>query len=377
MSNRIIASVALLFCVAAVTGCGKPAATVPPNSVNAEYEAQTIQIEGLRELSGGIAEVTVAELRSLPQLEMQTSYLRTTGLEEEFLMSGPRISDVIAFAGGSMNDYAGIAIIGRDNYYCLFSREVLESTPDLLVAVMIDGEAELDADNAPARAAAPGQFGPYWVKQIAKIVMYEEIPRKNITNVWVFDNLTAGIEPVEYEYYGSKDLAIDLEQLFSRLDYVDSKAFFTMKSTDGFKKDEAMNMVKSRYYIKIDGVDSPTNVAPYIMLGMNVQRIAWISTNADAAIFPYMIIEYMDTGTIRGQTGVPLDEVLFEVGVETVRTADFELIGTSGQRVRVSGADLKDAILVPLPSGGGSVLWADGYEYPDIDELLRIRLAQN
>ena len=149
-----------------------------------------------------------------------------------------------------------------------------------------------------------------------------------------------------------------------------------MKSADGFLKNEAMNMVKSRYYIKIDGADAPTNVTPYIMLGMNVQKIAWISTNADAAVFPYMLMEYMDTLTIRGERGVPLDEVLYETGVDTVRAADFDLLGTAGERVRVAGADLSGAILVPLPDGGGKVLWSDGYDYPDINNLLRIRLAE-
>ena len=373
--SGIIVTIALLICVATAAGCAKPAA--PPDSGDAGYEAQTIQIEGLRELGGGIAEISVAELRALPQHEMQTSYLRTTGLEEEFLMAGPRISDVIALAGGEIADYAGLAIIGRDNYYCLFSRELLDSTPDLLLAVVIDGEAGLDADNAPARAAVPGQFGPYWVKQIAKIVMYEEIPQKFISNVWVFHNLTEGIEPIEYEYYGEKDKAIDLEQVFSRFDHVDSKAFFTMKSTDGFKKDEAMNMVKSRYYIKIDGADAPTNVAPYIMLGMNVQKIAWFSTNSDAAIFPYMMMEYIDTKTFRGQTGVPLDEVLYEVGVETVKDAMFLLIGTTGERISVSGAELADAILVPAQFGGAGVVWADGHETSDIENLLRIQLVND
>ena len=366
----------LISIILVAAGCNKPAIIESAaGSGDAAYEAQTIQIEGIRELNGGIAEISVSELRELNQLEMQTSYRRTTGLEEEFLMSGPRLSDVIAYAGGSIGDYAGLAIIGRDNYYCLFSQEVLESTPDLLIAVMVDGEALLDSDSAPARAAVPGQFGPFWVKQIAKIVLYEEIPQKNITSVWVFSNLTAGIELIKYEYYGSNDLAIDLEQLFSRLDYVDSRAFFTMKSADGFRKDEAMNMVKSRYYIKIDGEDSPTNVAPYIMLGMNVQRIAWISTNADAAVFPYMLLEYMDFRTIRGFVGIPLDEVLYETGVEVVRAASFDLIGVSGERYRVSGEELADAILVPTDGGGGCVIWADGYDYDDIDELLRIRLG--
>jgi len=368
----------LLCCVLfVIAGCSKPDdnSGTRVDSGDEAYEAQTIQIEGLRELSGGIAEVSVTELRALPQFELDASYMRTTGLLEEFHMSGPKLSDIISFAGGDIDDYAGLALIGRDNYYCLFSREVLDATPDLLLALIIDGVAGLGTDLAPAQAAVQGQFGPYWVKQVARIVLYEEIPIKTITSVWVFHNLTAGIEPVEYEYYGSSDLAIDLEQLFSRLDYVDSQAFFTMKSADGFRKDEAMNMVKSRYYIKIDGADAPTNVTPYIMLGMNVQRIAWISTSADAAVFPYMLTEYMDTRTIRGFTGVPLDEVLYETGVETVRAAEFDLLGTAGQRVRVSGAELADAILVPIQDGGAMVVWADGYDYPDIDNLMRIRLA--
>jgi len=360
---------AFVGCVAdsspgALSGSGDP-----------EYEAQTILIEGLLELGGGIAEVSVAELRALPQHELEASFLRTTGLLEEYRMSGPLLRDVIALVGGNLDDYEGLAIIGRDHYYCLFSREVLDATPDLLLALVVDGEARLDDDLAPAWAAVQGQFGPFWVKQVARIVLYEEVPQKDITSVWVFHNLVAGIEPVEYEYYGSLDLAIDLEQVFSRLDHVDSRAFFTMKAVDGFRREEAMNIVKSRYFIKITGEDAPTNVAPYIRLGMNVHRIAWISTSADAAVFPYMLVEFMDTETIRGQTGVPLDEVLFEAGVQTVRAAEFDLIGTAGERVRVPGADLSSAVLVPLPDGGGRVLWADGYDHPDIDNLLRIRLA--
>ena len=356
--------------------CGACATSAPDaDSGDPDYEAQTIHIEGLRELTGGIVEISVAELRALPQHELEASYKRTTGLTEEFLMSGPLLSDVIALAGGELEDYAGLGVIGRDNYYCLFSREVIDSTPELLLAVNIDGESKLDEDNYPARVAVPGQFGPYWVKQVAKLILYEEVPRKNITSVWVFANLAAGITPYEYEYYGSQDKAIDLEQIFSRLDFVDSRAFFTMKSADGFKKNEAMNMVKSRYYLKTEGADAPTNVAPYIKLGMNVQKIAWVSTNADAAVFPYMLMEYMESKSIRGQTGLPLGELLYEVEVDKVKTATFDLLGTAGERYRVSGSELTNAILVPLPEGGGRVLWAGGYDYPDIENLLRIRLV--
>jgi len=352
--------------ISPATGSGDPA-----------YEAMTVQIEGLRELDGGIAEISISELRSLPQHELEANYMRTTGLYEEYLMSGPLLKDVIALAGGNLNDYAGLGMIGRDSYYCLFSREVIDCTPDLMLAVTVDGSAKLDDDKYPAWAAVQGQFGPYWVKQVAKIILYEDVPQKHISNVWVFAGLTEGIPVIPYEYYGSTDSAIDLEQVFSRLDYVDSKAFFTMKSADGFKKDEAMNMAKSRYYIKTDGADAPTNVAPYIKLGMNVQKIAWFSTNADAVIFPEMLVKYMDTKTIKGETGVPLDELLYEVGVGTVKAAVFDLFSKAGERYRVSGGDLSGAIMVPLANGGAKVVWEHGYDYTDIDSLLRIRLAVN
>ena len=357
------------------TGAAPNMTTGPQGSGDEAYEAMTIQIEGLRELDGGIAEISIAELRALPQAALDASYKRTTGLLEEYYMEGPLLSDVISLAGGNLDDYAGLGMIGRDNYYCLFSREVIDSTPDLILALAVDGSPKLDDDKYPAWAGVQGQFGPYWVKQVSKIVLYEEIPTKKISSVWVFDELADGIAPYEYEYYGSKDSAIDLEQVFSRLDYVDSRAFFTMKSSDGFKKNEAMNMVKSRYYIKIDGADAPTNVAPYIKLGMNVQKIAWFSTNADAIVFPLMLPEYMDTKSVSGETGVPLDELLYEVEVETVKAADFDLLGTAGERYRVSGSELNAAILVPLEGGGAKVLWEDGYDYPDINRLQRLRLA--
>ena len=376
----LICFVLLLGVACVVSGASEGSAVVDSgdpvlDSGDPVYEAMTIQIEGLRELGGGIAELSVAELRALPQCELEASYKRTTGLYEEFFMTGPLLRDVIALAGGDLDDYAGLGMIGRDNYYCLFSRDVIDSTPDLLLAVTVDGEAKLDDDKLPAWAAAQGQFGPYWVKQVAKIVLYDVLPQKTISNVWVFAGLTEGLAALEYEYYGSKDSAIDLEQVFSRLDYVDSRAFFTMKSADGFVKNEAMNMVKSRYYIKIDGADAPTNVAPYIKLGMNVQNIAWFSTNADAVFFPDMLMGYMDVKSVNGETGVPLDELLYEVGVDTVRAAEFDLLGSQGERYRVSGGELSGAIMVPLAGGGVKVVWEAGCGHPDIDNLSRIRLV--
>ena len=376
-NGKILMTAMLLVAIMlTVLGC---AGNKTKDSGDPKYEAQVITIEGLnsaQDADVSLTEISVAELRQLPQYDLDASYKRTTGLTEKFQMSGPYLTEIIKHLGGNLQDYAGLGVVGSDGYYCLLSKEVIKATPDLMLALTIDGEAKLDEDNAPARLAVQGQFGPYWVKRIEKIILYKQIPEKVITSVWVFDNLAAGIEPYKYEYYGSKDNAIDMEQVFTRLDHVDSKAFFTMKSSDGFKKNEVLNMVKSRYYIKVEGKDAPTNVSPYIKLGMNVQNISWVSTNADAAIFPNKMMEYMDTVEIDGQKGITLAEVLYETEVKAVKSASFDILGTEGEKITVAGADMSKGILVVRKDGGVGVVWAKAAGYKNINNLLRIRLVK-
>jgi len=375
--KKAVPIIFLLSVVLWAAACGNRSAQ---DSGDPEYESQVITFEGLKNVDGDtddtIVQVTIGELRKLPQHDLDASYKRTTGLVEEFKMSGPYLRDVIEYLGGNLDDYAGIGAIGKDGYYCLVSKEIIDATPELMLALVIDGNPKLDEENAPARLAIPGQFGPYWVRMVEKIVLLDEIPEKEISSVWVFKNLAEGIEPYEYEYYGSKDDAIELGQIFSRLDYVDSKAFFTMKSSDGFKKNEAINMVKSRYYIKVEGADAPTNVSPYIKLGMNVHNIAWFSTNQDAVVFPYKLMEYMKVVEIDGKKGIPLDEVLYETEVNAVKSETFDILGTEGEKTTVPGQDLNRGILVPREDGGASVVWDKSTGYENIDDLLRIRLVK-
>ena len=360
-----ILAVVLLFCACGATDSGDP-----------EYEAQTIAINGLKELDGGVFEVSIADLRQLPQVDLEASYLRTTGLYEEFDMTGPRLTDVIALAGGDLDDYAACAAVGRDGYYCLYDREVIDST-DLLLAVRIDGEYRLQESVYPAQIAAQGQYGPYWVRQVNQLILYETIPEKHISTLWNFAALTADMDPYYYEYYGSKDAAMDLSLIFSRFDYVDSGSFFTMKSSDGFKKNEQLSGVSSgNYYIKYEGVDAPTNVSPNIMLGMNVQRIAWFSTNADAVYFLDQMQQYLTNAEAGVDTGVSVEEVLYEVGVETVKAADWLIVGRDGSEQKVSGEDLDKAVLMRKADGFDKLVWQSDLGHQDVDSLFYITLAE-
>lgn len=358
---------AVLFLICfTLAGCGgqKPSAARNP-----EYESQKISVEGDLDAP---KEITVGEMRALSQKKLDASFQRTTGLLEEFTAVGPALQDTLAHLGIAYEEYKGIGFVGKDGYYCLVTPEII-SGRELILAITVDGEDELPEDLRPARLCVQGEFGPYWVRMVDRIILYREIPEKNITSAWIFKNLAEGIEPYPYEYYGSKDDAIELAQIFSRFDHVNSRAFFTMKSSDGFKKNEALNMVSKDYYIKVAGADAPMNMAPNIKLGMNVKHIAWFSTNADAAVFPEQMSQLIGEQQIGDQKGIPLQDLLWEVQVRDIAEKQFELIGTDGESVKAGGRDLARGILLVQGDGAYPVVWDEGSGLAPIGNLLRIR----
>ncbi len=364
----LLVGLLILSCVFAV-GCGSQEAIT---SGNPAYENQIISIEGAVE---GNKEITVAELRKLPQKQFDASYKRTTGKIDKFKVSGPLLNDVLNKLEINLEDYKGIGVTGRDGYYCLISPEILANR-EIVLGMVIDGQPELEEVERPARLCVQGEFGPYWVKMVQTISLYKEIPKKDITSVWIFKNLADGIEPYGYEYYGSKDDSIELGQVFARLDDVNNKAFFTMKSVDGFVKNEALNMVNERYFIKVEGKDAPTNISPYIKLGMNVKHIAWVSTNADAMVFPKEMEKILETKEINGMNGVTIKDTLREVRVKNVDDKEFEIISVKGQKLKVKGEDLTKGIIVPNEGKTYQVIWEKETGLANIDNLLRIRSVQ-
>jgi len=353
----------------ALSGCSDNLVVSSLSSGNPEYENQKIIFEGEIE---GSREVTVSDMRKLPQKRLQASFQRTTGLMEEFSAAGPSLADVMGSVGLDINSFKGIGVQGRDGYYCMITPETIQNQ-DLIMALAVDGEIEMPEDLRPARLCIKGEFGPYWVRMVDKIILYKEIPRKEIESVWVFDNLTAGIEPYYYEYYGSKDAAIEVAQVLARFDNVNNKAFFTLKSSDGFTKNESINMVSKNYYIKVAGDDAPMNIAPNIKLGMNVKKIAWFSTNADAAVFPAEMIELIGSKDINGQKGIILKDMLQEVQLRNVNEKQFELLDVSGERIRVNGREMSSGLLLIKDDGTFPVIWQDGQSHKNLSNLLCVR----
>lgn len=370
--NRLIALLLISLLCLSVAGCGQKEMASARSTGKEEYENQIIVIQGAKD---GNKEVTVAEMRKLEQKELNASLTRTTGMLEELKASGPTVKDVLALVGEDMYEYKGLGFVGRDGYYCLVTPEIIENY-ELVLALAVDDNPELANDTKPARLCIQGEYGPYWVRMVDKIVLYEEIPKKDINSVWVFKNLAKDIQPYQYEYYGSKDDAIELAQIFSRFDNVSNEAFFTMKSADGFIKNEAMNIVSQRYYIKIEGKAAPMNISPYIKLGMNVKNMAWFSTNADAVIFPEQMAKLLEEKQIDGLKGVLLGEILEEVRVKDIDNKRFEVIGGNGQSVKVRGNDLYKGILTVCEDGTYSVVWDKQSGINLVKDLLCIKTVE-
>jgi hypothetical protein len=200
---------------------------------------------------------------------------------------------------------------------------------EVILAWEVDGKPVKDEEK-PVRVAIPNELGPYWVKMVSNIDLYEKISPKNITKVHMFDALTRGIEPYYYEYYGSKDKSIEVGKILSKFDEIDKKGFFTMAANDGLEKNETISLVIQRYFIKIEGENAPMNIAPGFKLGMNVKYMTHFSTTKDAVVFPEKMIDVVRTKFAGDEEGMLLEDVLLTAGMRWEEGASFSAIASDG-----------------------------------------------
>lgn len=293
--------------------------------------------------AGGERRINTDEIKSYPSLEQSVVLVNTTGTETKMHVKGTALREILKSEGIDLQDYAGIGVTGRDGYYTLIDQTLLSSN-EVIVVWEVDGQAIKDEEK-PVRIALPNALGPYWVKMVASIDLYSEITPKNITTVHLFKPLTQDITPYPYEYYGSKDDAIEIGKILKKFEIVDEKGFFTLTSVDGLVKNETISMVRQRYYIKVAGENAPMNIGPSFKLGMNVKHIASFSTTRDAVIFPEMMASVVRSKTIKGGEGLLLEDVLLMAGMRWLDTDGFVFYSESEEQYFVSADKLASCYL--------------------------------
>ncbi|MEL7646911.1 MAG: FMN-binding protein [Sedimentibacter sp.] len=315
---------------------------------------------------GGSVRIDTDEIKQYEQLEMDVTLINTTGTETDMHVKGPALRDVLKKEGIDLGDYAGIGVTGRDGYYTMIDKEKLDIN-DIVLCWEVDGKSLKD-DEKPVRIAVPLELGPYWVKMVTNIDLYDEISPKEIEKVHMFDALTRSIEPYYYEYYGNRDKSIEVGKILKKFDMVDEKGFFTMGASDGLVKNETISMVRQRYFIKVEGENAPMNISPSFKLGMNVKNMTHFSTTKDAVIFPEKMKEVVRTKVIGIDEALLLEDVLLTAGMRWEEGQNFKAVCADTSVCDMTYGDMLDSYIV---SKDGQVhLICNTREI--VDDLLRI-----
>lgn len=313
--------------------------------------------------------INVEELEDYPQITVDTILHKTTGIKINTRATGPLLKDILEKNGVDINAYEAIGITGRDNYYAMISKEIIQNR-DIILATEIDGK-ELPREEKPIRIVVPDEMGVYWVKMVSKIDLYKQISPKDIQNVHIFDALTKDIEPYYYEYYGSKDKSFLVGKILFKFTYVDPNGFFTMVGSDGLVKNETINVVRDRYYIKSEGENAPMNISPAFKLGMNVKEMSHFSTTMDSVIFPKVMMKVLGHETIPQGKGVKLKEALEAAGMILDEGDKFIILDSSGKEYSLSIDEIESSFLMPFDNGADVIIKNETIK--DIQKISKIQ----
>lgn len=352
------------------------------NAVNAaigayQYVINNIEMEGVADVvsqemwqkdtnsfainwEDGSIRIDTEKIKDFEQVEMDVVLINTTGTETKMTVKGPTLRHILEKEGLDLDHYEGVGLTGRDGYYTMVDRDKLAAN-DVILVWQVNGK-DLKEDEKPVRVAIPNELGPYWVKMVSNIDLYSEISPKDIDKVHIFDPLTKDIEPYYYEYYGNKDKSIEVGQILKKFDFVDEKGFFTMGASDGLIKNETISLVRQRYFIKVEGENSPMNIAPTFKLGMNVKNMTHFSTTKDAVIFPGKMVGVVRTKDIEGIEGLLLEDVLLTAGMRWTDNNKFVVVDTAGSELELSLGEIlnsyiiKDSNQVNLYSEEGEIM---------------------
>lgn len=293
--------------------------------------------------------VNVEELKDYPQVTTKTILQKTTGVKIDIEATGPLLKDVLKKNNIDINDYEAIGITGRDNYYTMISKDIIQSR-DIILGTVFDGN-EILREEKPIRVVVPDEMGVYWVKMVNRIDLYTHISPKDIRTVHIFNALTRDIEPYYYEYYGSKDKSILVGKILSKFPFVDLNGFFTMAGSDGLIKNETISMVRDRYYIKTEGDNSPMNISPAFKLGMNVKEMSYYSITTDSVIFPEVLMKVLGVESMAQGRGMGMKEALEEAGMVLERGDELVIVDTGGKEYPIRESELEGSFLIPTDNG--------------------------
>jgi len=285
---------------------GQEPIEIPLDSKKAKNISEKLSVELP---NGNMIEISMEDIKNMKHEDISCILRKTTGTELDFNASGVLLSDILNLDGIDLTQYKGIGAKGRDGYYALIPEDMIKNSP---IYIVDDLE---DTKEGPLRIVLPNEMGVYWVKMLEDISLYKDIAKREINTIYFFESFKNNIEPYYYMYYEKKEESYEIAKLLKNFKSINPNAFFNMTGIDGLSKNETINMVKNRYYIKTEGKNSPMNISPYFKLGMNVKEMLYFSTNSELVLFEESLKKVL-LSIDEESFVVPLVEIFDLCGVE-------------------------------------------------------------
>ncbi|MDD5748101.1 MAG: molybdopterin-dependent oxidoreductase [Actinomycetota bacterium] len=168
MRKKSIPILCLALCLLLSLGCGKGAKKdlllESEKKLKGMYEAcQEIEIIDASKRKG---KISLAEVKRLPQLEVNAVLKRANGMTMPGRWAGPTLASVFSHCG-VRNQFKEVRIEAWDGYIARVSADIA-MRPDTILAYEENGKL-LPREVGPLRLVVASQDGFYWIHSITKM----------------------------------------------------------------------------------------------------------------------------------------------------------------------------------------------------------------
>ena len=369
MKKGVVSFILLMGCLMAVlflSACGVGA--VDPNEPWPNDQAK-ITIHGLTEED---FDITLAELKQLKTVTKHAEAPRSNGDIVKVDATGPLLDTFLEQYGKTQKDFSRIRFTARDQYSIAVSAEVL-GTRQVILAHQDKG-LPLEDEFEPVRVIIPEERAMYWVRNLVRIDFETGGDVKNPNRVVFLDSAADQLPQVDYEYYGSMDKTIQVNDLIDNYTVASDATVINvfLKASDGLQKNETKENFLSGF-LKVTGQDAPKFIAEQLPEGMHTRDIIYI-IYGETAIFNYATAATCLPLKTEGEyEGLAFTEIFKQTGLKGGNS--YKFINTTGESMTLTLNDLGSGGLIYQNEQGVLSFGCTGKTgWRNIDNLLSVEV---
>ena len=289
-------------------------------------------------VSGLLAEdvmVPLTLIKELRQITEEVVPVTSAGVESHYAATGAVFSDLLAHYGKRQEDILGIRLVASDGYSIDVPRDILMER-QIILAYIVDG-MPLEQDGESLRVVIPGERAMYWVRNLSRIEVIDQIQRAEVRTLRFLESL-AEMGPLEdYPYFGHVDQAMKIKETLEYLEINEQPERVFFKASDGFEKNEAYDEFVSGY-IKITGRSAPLFLSPELPEGMHVRDIVFFLFGDNAFASLTQAFNYYEPKMVDDVVGISFLELMTDL--EMAQGDMYRLTALDGYQIEVTDEDM-------------------------------------